>query len=88
MLIPERKSIKVLDICCEGLHIVSIMDTQTTKNPYKVYLVWRDQTGQHRKKVGEWANFVSVIEQLRAFCHKQHWGFKESYFDWGKQDAV
>lgn len=84
---PERKSMKVLDLCVEGVHLVCIMDTQTNVNPYRLYHVWYHE-GYHRKLLKKYGNFVSVIEHISQVCHNTGWGFAESFFDWGKRNAV
>ena len=80
----ERKTMKVLDICVEGVWLECIMDRRTDRNPYKLYHCWW-KDGKHRKKLAEYQNFVSVIEHIRGACHAAHWGFKESFADWGKR---
>ena len=84
MLETEKKTMKVLDICVERVHLVCIMHIHAKRNPYKLYWVWKEAGYHKRRKLAEYQNFVSVIEYIRQYCHNAHWGFKESYFDWGK----
>lgn len=80
----QTKTVKVLDICCEGLHLVCIMNKETNHNPYTLYNVWYNN-GYHRKKLVAYQNFVSVIEFVRQFCFSSGFGFAESYKNWGKK---
>ena len=36
-------------------------------NPFRLYRTWWDN-GQHKKMVGEWANFQSVLCYLANLC--------------------
>ena len=75
MELKGQKSRKVLDICEEGLWIECVYK-EGTKDPYRLYVSWWD-CGKHRKQVAAYANFVSVIEHIRNYAHKAHWGFKD-----------
>ena len=70
-----KKTQKVLDICVEGVWLECVIH-YNTKNPYKVYQSKWD-CGKHRKKIAEYANFISVIEYIRNLGLAAHWGFKE-----------
>ena len=73
----KPKSRKVMEITVEGvwLECVRFYDK---KNPYRLYLCHWD-CGKRRKQVAAYANFVSVIEHIRNYAHKAHWGFMESF---------
>ena len=78
MTTMEKRTQKVLDICVEGVWLECVLDYKAKQNPYKLYRSWWDQ-GKHRKKLAEYANFVSVVEHINGICHATNWGFKESF---------
>lgn len=80
----KPKTRKCMEINVEGICIVCIFDLRTGRNPYKLYLKWYDGK-THRKKVAEYENFMSVLDHLRNYGFKTHWGFMDC---WGYDDGV
>ena len=71
------KSRKVLDIACEGVWHECVR-YYGKKNPYRLYVCTWDG-GKKRRQVAAYANFVSVIEHIRNYAHKAHWGFQDCF---------
>lgn len=73
----KQKSRKVLDLAVEGVWLECVLH-YGKKNPYRLYVcTWN--CGKHRRQVAAYANFVSVLEHIRNYAHKAHWGFKDTF---------
>ena len=73
----NQKTRKVLDLCVEGIWLECVFMEGKT-NPYRLYLSYYNN-GKHRKQVAAYGNFVSVLEHIRNYAHKAHWGFKDVF---------
>lgn len=72
----KQKQRKVMEITVEGIWFKCIVK-YGTRNPYRLYVChW--ENGERRKQVAAYGNFISVIECIRQYAHKAHWGFEEA----------
>ena len=76
-MMSEVKSRKVMEINVEWQNFICIM-YPGKRNPYKVFRKWYDG-GWHRQKVEEYANFISVVEWVRAYAYEHEWGFQDVF---------
>ncbi len=69
------KTTQVLKMNVFGVSFVCTF-TPSKINPFRLYRVWWDG-GQHKKTVGEWANFQSVLCYLSNLCPDEF--FRDSF---------
>lgn len=66
---------QVLKMNVQGVAFVCTF-TPSRSNAYRLYRTWWDM-GQHKKMVGEWANFQSVLCYLHNLCPDEF--FRDSF---------
>lgn len=69
------KTHKIMEINTGGKHFFCIYDENKESNRYILYEKWYDN-GWHRKKIGEYINFLLVIEYLRKYSYDNMWGLR------------
>lgn len=74
----KQKTRKVLDMGIEGYNLICVVHYEQKVNPYHLYIKWYD--GKTRlKQVARYGNFISVIEHIRQWMHKEHIGFEDVF---------